>query len=296
MKEGRNRHESVNQMIQEFISRIDLPGLEDILAELLLAGVVLLAGFFISRTLQRFVDRRLRHEVDGDEETIRVYKSIAWLVVWTPALLIVLHVLGFNVTALGASGGLFAVATALAMKDLSEEIVAGVALRLERAVKPGDVLESGGTMVRVKSVGLRATVARTGDEKDLIIPNSELVHSAITNYTYSDPLSRIDTTVGVAYESDLGAVREALEGVCGGLDWKSPRPDPVVLLSSFGDSTVNFMVKVWIEDPWQSMHHTSLLNEAIWRGLQDADIVLAFPQLDVHFDQGAPPMTTAATG
>ena len=92
------------------------------------------------------------------------------------------------------------------------------------------------------------------------------------------------TTVGVAYSSDLMKVREILEHTCDQLEWKSDKHDPEVLLVEFGSSAVNYKISVWIEDPWESGPAKSHLNEAIWWALQKADIVIAYPQLDVHFD------------
>jgi small-conductance mechanosensitive channel len=89
----------------------------------------------------------------------------------------------------------------------------------------------------------------------------------------------------VAYASDLKEAREVLEEVCSQLDWISSHHKPVVLLSGFGDSAVNFKIRVWIEDPWESPRRLSLLNNAIWWGLKKAGIEIAYPQLDMHFDE-----------
>jgi small-conductance mechanosensitive channel len=79
-------------------------------------------------------------------------------------------------------------------------------------------------------------------------------------------------------------VREVLEGAAAGLDWRWPAKEPVVLLAEFGDSSVNFEVSIWIDDPWVIRKARSDLNEAIWWALKEAGIVIAFPQVDVHFD------------
>ena len=171
------------------------------------------------------------------------------------------------------------------MKTTAENYVSGMMLRTERIIKPGDVLETEGAMVRVKSIGFRATIVRTKDEKDLVIPNSQLVQDRIVNYTYRDTVCRFETTVGVAYASDLKKVREVLESVCNQLDWASPRHKPAVILSGFGDSAVNYKIRVWIENPWDAGGRQALLNEAIWWGLKDAGIVIAYRQLDVHIDE-----------
>jgi small-conductance mechanosensitive channel len=126
---------------------------------------------------------------------------------------------------------------------------------------------------------------RTKEEADCIIPNADLVQNAISNYTHGDSLFRLETRVGVAYESDLGRVRKTLEAVCEGLDWRSAQKSPLIQLLDFGDSSVIYRVLLWIEDPWVSGRLRSELNEAIWWALKDAGIVIAYPQLDVHIAQ-----------
>ncbi|GAH02373.1 unnamed protein product, partial [marine sediment metagenome] len=142
-----------------------------------------------------------------------------------------------------------------------------------------------GLMVKVKSIGLRDTIVRTKDDSDILIPNSLLVQGKIGNYTLRDSLCRVWTAVGVSYSSDLKKVRDVLEKVCGGFDGLSAQHEPVVLLTDFGDSSVNYQVFVWIEDPWNTRAIKSRLNEAVWWGLKDAGIEISFPQLDVHFDK-----------
>ena len=275
----------MTDLYREFLALLDVRRIEAIGIEVLAAMAILLAAFCVSRTLQRFIDRRLRQDDHSDESTIRTYRHVIRFLVMTPGLLLALHVFGFNLSTLFTTGGLFAVALAFAMKNLSENLVSGLILRLERSIKPGDVLETDGTMVRVKTIGFRATVARTKDEKDLVIPNAQLVQSRVANYTFKDALCRVETKVGVTYSSDLVRVRQTLESVCDELDWTSSQHKPAVLLSGFGDSAVNFKVMVWIENPWEAGRRQSLLNEAIWRGLKSAGIAIPLPQLDVHLDR-----------
>ncbi len=275
----------MTDLFGKLVTLIDARRIETIGVEGFAAVVILLSTLCVSRMLRRYMDRRLRQGAGTDEDTIRTYKNVARFITVIPGILLALHVFGINLSALFATGGLFAVALAFAMKNLSENLVSGLILRLERSIKPGDVLETEGTMVMVKTIGFRATVARTKDERDLVIPNAQLVQSRVANYTLKDALCRVGTTVGVAYSSDLVKVRETLESVCDELDWTSSQHKPAVILSDFGVSAVNFKVWVWIENPWEAGRRQSLLNEAIWWGLKDAGIVIAFPQLDVHLDR-----------
>jgi small-conductance mechanosensitive channel len=206
---------------------------------------------------------------------------------------IALHTMGINLTALFAAGALFAVAVGFAMQNLTANFVSGVILLAERVIKPGDVLEIERQMVRVRDMGIRATVARTLNDEDLVIPNSVIVQSTVRNYSFRDMLYRLRVPVGVSYGSDLTTVRETLETMARELDWRSPKKDSAVLLTDFGSSSVDFEVSVWIEDPWNSRRGRSDLREAIWWSLKEAGVTIAFPQVDVHFD---PPFVDSLQG
>lgn len=276
---------TLSDWFSKLIGKIDLSRIETIGIELIYAAIIFLAALWITRLLQRIAERRLRQQNQDDEGVIRAYKNFVSFVVMVPGVLLAIHLTGVDLSSVFTTSGLFAVALGFAMKNVAENFVSGIMLRFERAIKPGDVLETEGALVRVKSIGLRATIARSKDEKDLLIPNSELVQTRVANFTYRDLVCRVWTVVGVAYSSDLNKVREVLESVCEKMEDKSDHHAPEVLLTDFGSSSVNYKVSVWIEDPWIGGVYKSNLNESIWWSLKDAGIVIAFPQLDVHVDR-----------
>jgi small-conductance mechanosensitive channel len=131
---------------------------------------------------------------------------------------------------------------------------------------------------------MRCTVARSRDDEQLIIPNSTLSQGTVTNFTMEDSLYRVRISVGVTYDSDMRQVREALEEAAATMTWSVQSHEPLVLMTAFGDSSVDFEVSVWTNDPWRSRRAQSDLHEAVWWKLKESGIVIAFPQLDVHFD------------
>jgi small-conductance mechanosensitive channel len=270
----------------------DVKSIEAMGLRVLGAALILLVGFWISRVLHRFLVRRIqRHDADRDL-TIEVYSTIARVATLVIAAGLALHTLGIDLTHLFTTGGLLALAAAFAMKTAAENFICGLIIRLENELKPGDVLaQSDGTVFKVKKIGLRATIVRSKAEGDVIVPNTYFVQNAVSNYTYRDSLYRLDTQVGVHYDSDLKRVRAVLEQTCDNIEWKSQQVQPMVVLDSFGDSSVNYSIRVWIDDPWRAGLMRSQLNEAIWWALKDAGIVIAFPQRDVHLIQEAPAPT-----
>lgn len=252
-------------------------------ATLLSAATIVLVAFLVSWVLQRALARPFRRG-DAQDGTVAAMRRLVHYAVVLLGLGIALDTIGIDLGALFAAGAFFAVALGFAMQNIAQNFVAGVILLVERTIKPGDVLYVEGTVVRVSELRIRSTLVRTRDDEDLIVPNSVLVQSTVKNYTLRDSLYRLSTTVGVVYGSDLKAVFRELETVAASLQWRVRDRAPRVLLTDFGDSSVNFHVSVWINDPWEARARLSEFNDAVWWALKKAEIVIAFPQLDIHLD------------
>lgn len=248
------------------------------------AVLVMVAAFWASSLIRRAMSRRVKESSVPERGSVAVTARLLHYTIVLVGIGIALSTLGIQLGALFAAGAVFAVAIGFAMQTITQNFVSGVILLFERSIKPGDIVEVEGQIVRIRELGIRATIARGLNEQDLIIPNSLLVQNTVTNYTLRDALYRIDANVGVGYGSDMKRVREVLEAVAESIEWRSREHEPAVFMREFGSSSVNFMVSVFTENPWNLRQQRSALNEAIWWGLEDADITIAFPQLDVHFD------------
>jgi len=254
-------------------------------ATLVTIGLVLLATFALAAMLERLLERVLRARGKAGDGEIRALQRIVRYALWLVGVGIALSTAGINLTALFAAGAVFAIALGFAMQHIAENFVAGVLLLLERAIKPGDVLEVEGQMVKVVHMGIRTTIARTLDDEDLVIPNGRLVQSAVKNYTLRDPQFRVRARVGVSYASDMKAVADALARAARAVAWGLAEPEPRILLLEFGSSSVDWEVSVWTDEPWRQRRQRSELQLAIWDALQRAGITIAFPQLDLHLDR-----------
>jgi len=253
-------------------------------ATLATAALAMVAAFWISSLIRRAMFRRTRESSVPERGSVAVTARLLHYTIVLVGLGVALSTLGIQLGALFAAGAVFAVAFGFAMQTITQNFVSGVILLFERSIKPGDIVEVEGRIVRIRELAIRATIARGLNEEDLIIPNSLLVQNTVTNYTLRDALYRIDAEVGVVYGSDMARVREVLEHVARSIEWSSREGEPAVFMREFGASSVNFMVSVFTENPWNLRAQRSSLNEAIWWALKDAGITIAFPQLDVHFD------------
>jgi small-conductance mechanosensitive channel len=272
------------EWIAKFFGHIDVTGLESLGIKTIQSVLVLFAVYVISKMLQRVLARKVNSTGQDNKEAVRIYNKYIHIFFMAVGFFLVLHVMGLNLTTLFHTGGLLAIAVGFAMKNTAENLVSGLILKIEKTIKPGDVLEANGTMIKVTEIGFRVTVAKTKDAKDIMVPNSEIIQKWIANYTYSNSLCAVWTTIGVAYSSDLKLVHRILQETCDKFNISVENKSLEVVLLGFGESTVNYRASAWISDPWESGRIKSEMNEAIWWAFKEAGIEIAFPQLDVHFD------------
>lgn len=246
-------------------------------------GVVVVA-FVFSKILQRAIVKTFKLRGMETSGTSAIVRRLLHYAIMAVALGVALDTMGLDISALFAAGAVFAVGIGFAMQNITQNFVSGVILLLERSIKPDDILRVEDRIVRVQKMGIRATLVRSLDDEEIIVPNSTLVQGTVTNYTHSDSMYRLRVVVGVTYDSDMRAVRTTLENTAKAASSRVTEYDPVVLLSEFGSSSVDWEVSIWMNDPWRMRRVKSELLEEIWWTLRDRGIVIAFPQLDVHFD------------
>ena len=274
---------------------LQIAGQDVLVHSLLVFVLIVLATFVISHLTQRAIGRVLKRGRVEEGGSLAVFRRLLHYVIVAIGLTTGLATLGFDLAALFAAGAIFAVAIGFAMQNIAQNFVSGVILLVERSIKPHDVLKLDGRMVRVHTMGIRSTIVRTLDDEDLIVPNADLVQSVVTNYTLRDSLYRLRVSVGVAYESDLRQVDAALEKAAADVPWRNAERDPRIQLTAFGSSSVDFEVSVWIDQPWDMARRRSDLHHAVWWALKEAGVVIAFPQIDVHFDAAVHRLAEAAT-
>jgi len=256
------------------------------LATLILAVLLLAFAVWGSSLMRRGVQRTLvrrggRADVAGTISGLVYYSTLVMgvgLALWAA---------GIDLGALFAAGAIFAVGIGFAMQGIAQNFVAGVILVFERTIKPGDLLRVEGQLVKVVEMGIRACIAQTRDGEDLIIPNSVLLQTTVTNFTLRETTYRVRIPVGVTYGSDMSLVQETLFAAAREVmaRWCTAEREPVVQLTRFGNSSVDWDVGIWIDDPWELRVASSELHLTVWNACKQAGIVIAFPQLDLHLDR-----------
>jgi small-conductance mechanosensitive channel len=158
----------------------------------------------------------------------------------------------------------------------------GLILLFERPVRVGDTIEVAGNWSVIDRIGLRSTRVRTLDNADVIIPNANLVTNEVTNWTLGSRQVRIIIPVGVAYGSNVDLVLETLIECAKENPKVAKIPAPSSLFLRFGESTLDFELRVWLLDADERLSVKSELHQSIDRSFREANIEIAFPQRDLH--------------
>jgi small-conductance mechanosensitive channel len=244
---------------------------------------ILYASFVLSWLLQNLlVDRMLKRR--NVEAGVRI--SIARLVHYVLILIgffIAILALGFELTKLTIILSALGVGIGFGLQGMVNNFVSGLILLFERPVRVGDYIELGGRWTEIKNIGLRATTVQTFDQADVIIPNADLVTNQVVNWTLTNRRIRVTIPVGVAYGSNISLVMKTLMECATMNPEVVDRPAPQVLFLKFGESSLDFELRVWIQDAEKRLVVKSELHQEIDRRFREEKIVIAFPQRDIHF-------------
>ena len=188
--------------------------------------------------------------------------------------------IGIQTTSFIAIFGAAGLAIGLALQGSLSNFASGVLIVLFKPYRVGDYIEAAGIAGSVEQVQILTTVLKTGDNKQIIVPNSQIMNSIITNYSANDT-RRIDLVIGVSYSDDLDKVRATLEALIADESRILQDPATLIAVSELADSSVNFIVRPWV----RSGDHWSVkldLTEAIKKRFDKEGISFPFPQQDVH--------------
>ncbi len=197
-------------------------------------------------------------------------------------LLLGVGFMGIDLSSLAFIVGALGVGIGFGLQNLVNNFVSGLILIFEAPIQVGDTVEVGNLMGRVVQIGIRTSRVRTYSGSEVIVPNGDLVSNQVINWTLSDRRRRLELTVGVAYGSDTDRVTEILRAVLEADDDVLKDPEPLIIFTEFGDSSLNFRIYAWIPDFDIGFSMTHRLNTAINNALEEAGITIPFPQRDLH--------------
>ena len=243
-------------------------------------AVVVLARIVLA--LVRRGLRRARRVSSMDEGKQFIIRRLLTSVVWTLAAMGVLSVLGVDLTALWAGSAALLVGVGIGLQGFFNDVISGFVLLFEGGVAVGNVLEVDGELVRVERIDLRSTRVVTVAGELIVLPNSKVAGEAVVNLSQGEGAMRIRVNVGVAYGSDVALVTRVLSEAMALQPEVRKDPQPAVFFQDFGESSLEFSVMGWLDDPWDRMGIQSRVRTAIDAKFREHGIVVPFPQRDVH--------------
>jgi small conductance mechanosensitive channel len=247
--------------------------------KIVIALLIFLVGKRIARVLTNVVTKTMtRNEVDV--ELVGFFNSLIYWGLFAVVVITALGQLGVQTASLIAVLGAAGLAIGLALQGSLSNFAAGVLIILLRPIRVGEFVEIAGASGRVQNIRIFTTELRTGDNKCVIIPNARVLDSNIVNHS-STGTRRVDLTFGIGYDDDIDKARAVIKKIIDQDERVLDEPATQIAVSELADSSVNFVVRPWVNtnDYWGVYMD---LNELVKKRFDEENISIPFPQTTVH--------------
>lgn len=245
-----------------------------------IAIVIFMIGKLVVRKFTDFVVRIMRAKKGIDETLVSFLDNIIYYALLIIVILTALKQLGIDTTSFFAILGAAGLAVGLALKDSLGNFASGVMIIFFKPFKVGDFVEAGGTSGTIQSVGIFNTEFKTPDNQKIIVPNGSITSGNIKNVNAHDT-RRVDLVIGIGYDDDIKKTKEVLTKIVQNDDRVLQDKGITVAVSQLGDSSVDFVVRAWVNTPdyWNVKFD---LTEKIKLTFDEEGISIPYPQTDVH--------------
>ena len=248
----------------------------------IIAFVVLTA---ITGWVKVWIEKRWLRQITADRGARDALVTIVGYAGFTISLLVGLSIGGINITGLAVVAGALSVGIGFGLQSIANNFVSGIILLFERPIKSGDFISVGDVEGYVRKISIRATEIETLDNQDMLIPNAELVSGRVTNWVLHNPYGRLKLKIGVAYGSDVKKVISILQDIASSNNQvitDGRASPPKALFMGFGDSSLEFELRVRILDIKKRYDVLSELNLGVNDAFIKEAIEIPFPQRDIH--------------
>lgn len=250
--------------------------------KLLLALVTLVVGLWVIGLIRRWM-RKVFASKDYDPSLETFLISLTSILLKVMLVISVVSMLGVKMTSFIAILGAAGLAVGLALSGTLQNFAGGVMILIFKPFVVGDYIEAQGHSGTVREIQIFNTILKTPDNKTIIIPNAPLSTGSMTNYS-TEATRRVDFTFGIGYDDDIDQAKSIFKKIVEADDRVLKDPEPFIALSEMADSSVNFVVRAWVNagDYWGFFFDT---NERVKKALDEAGISIPYPQQDVHLHQ-----------
>ena len=250
--------------------------------------VMALAIFIVGRVVIKIlvsVAKKVMHKANVDTILVNFISSILRAVLLLLVVIASLNQLGVDTTSLIALIGAAGLAVGLALQGSLQNLASGVMLVVFRPFDSGDLIEAAGVTGKVETIGIFTTTLRTGDNREIIIPNGEIFSGTITNLSARDT-RRIDMVFGIGYDDDIKKAKDIIRKILDADDRVLKDPEPSIVVAELADSSVNINVRPWskTKDYWGVYHDA---HENIKLAFDAEGVSFPYPQMDIHQNKAA---------
>jgi small-conductance mechanosensitive channel len=250
---------------------------------LFLIGFSYLGGF-----VKRLLNQKILPRFIKDSGLRFTLARMTQYVVMIIGVLVSFQFVGVDLTGLAVIFGFLSVGIGFGLQNITSNFISGLIVLFERPISIGDRVVVNGIEGDVQEINIRSTTVRSINNISVIVPNSEFISKDVINYSYGDPRYRLVVDVGVSYGSDLDTVLKALNEVAEENEDVLNTPKHDVHLRSFGDSSWDMKLLVWVANVKEHYNILNDLNQAIVRKFREYDIEIPFPQRDINFRNAIP--------
>ncbi len=252
------------------------------LTDIVVAVFVFVAAMTATRAAQRALTDHVFPQTNLDVGVQNSLSSGFGYVGLAVAVMLAISAIGLDLSNIALIAGALSVGIGFGLQAIINNFVSGLILLIERPIKVGDWIVAGGHEGTVKRINVRATEIETFQRASIIVPNSELITGAVTNWTHKDRYGRVEIPIGVAYGSDVEQAIAVLKKCLQDHEQILPWPEPYVLFRRFGESSLDLEARGYIGNVTARITVVSDLCLAIERAFRDANIEIPFPQRDLH--------------
>jgi small-conductance mechanosensitive channel len=246
---------------------------------IIIAIFLIILSAFLLKLMRKFITRKLPN--NDKAKFVSVFSYLKWFI-YVIIFLVTMHNAGVNVTAIFAASAALLIGVGLALQTLFQDIFSGIFILIDQSVHVGDIIELEGKVGRVAEINLRTTRAVTVDNKVLVIPNHLYLTNSLFNWTENGVETREVVNLGVAYGSDVRLVERILIEAVNINTSVLKFPEPKVLFTNFGDSSLEFRVAFTIKNSFEVRFIQSDIRFEIDRLFREHNIRIPFPQRDIH--------------
>ena len=255
------------------------------LGQIILGLTLLILGYYVLRQLARHLEKFILYRLDVQESVGQAISTFVLYFSMIILCLFTLRLLNIPITIFTVIGGALAVGIGFGSQNIVNNFISGLIVILEQPIRPGDIVEVEGLTGEVERIGARATLIKSVDNTQIVVPNSSFLEKNVLNWTLSDSVVRRRVNVGVIYGSPTLTVKELLLQAVKEHKMVLKSPEPIVFFKNFGNHSLEFSISFWVrvKEILDLKKIPSDIRFRIDELFRTNSIVIAFPQQDMHF-------------